>query len=144
MFRHILLALDSSPARDRLVKTAACLAGPSRGTVHVLHIDATAAAGTGAVALEDQLTARQVLDQALRTLHEQGVPADGELLDGFITDIPALISNTAERHGADLLILGPHHRGLFASLFNPRVSDAVSHTARTPVLLIPDNEASAA
>ncbi|WP_037600723.1 universal stress protein [Streptacidiphilus rugosus] len=144
MFRNILLALDSCPARDRLVTTAMCLAGPSRGTVHVLHVDATAATGTEAVALEDELAARQVLNQALRTLHEQGVPADGELRDGFITDIPALISSAAERYGADLLILGPHHRGLFASLVNPRVSDAVSHTARIPVLLIPDTTASTA
>ncbi|WP_037599976.1 universal stress protein [Streptacidiphilus rugosus] len=143
MFQRILLALDSSPARRRTLDTAASLASLSGGTVHVLHVDASVAAGVAVLPLEEDAAAHGVLAEALNTLRDAGVPAEGELLQGLTIEIPGLISAAVDRLGADLLVLGPHHRGAFAGLLNPRVSDAVNHAVRIPLLLVPDADQAA-
>jgi nucleotide-binding universal stress UspA family protein len=131
VFQRILVALDASSARRHTLDAAA---------VHVVHVDVSAATGGAVLPLEDEAAAHQVLEQALNVLRNAGLAADGELLQGLTTQVPALISAAGERHDADLLVLGPHHRGAFASLLNPRVSDAVNHFARIPLLLVPDTD----
>lgn len=138
MYQRILLALDATATRQHSLDTVVALAQKFGSSVHVLHIDASTAAWTTVMPLEDEADAQQLLDSAVKTLVDAGVQAQGELLDKFIAEVPATITDTAERTGANLIVLSPHHRGVVETWFNPRVSDNVSHAAHVPVLLIPD------
>ncbi|MEV7116933.1 universal stress protein [Kitasatospora griseola] len=138
MFTRIVLAVDDSDARLHAVSTVTELARRFGATVHVLHLAPSVVVEYSVVALEDDDAARRVLDESVRALREAGVQADGELVDGLRGQVPTVIADAAERLGADLIVLSPHHRGAVASWFRPRVSDAVGHASRVPVLLIPD------
>ncbi|GAA4623766.1 universal stress protein [Actinoallomurus vinaceus] len=138
MFQRILLAVGFSDARAHTLDAVATLAQRFGSSVHVVHIAPIAVMATAVVAIEEDDDARRMLDESVKTLLDAGVQADGELLGGLRNEVPAAISAAAERVGADLLVLSPHHRGAVAAWFDPSVSDAVSHAARVPILLIPD------
>ncbi|PTM83762.1 universal stress protein [Streptomyces sp. VMFN-G11Ma] len=141
MFSRILVAVDPSPSRLTSVRMAGELARLAGASVHVLHVVATTATLDTVVGLEDDAEARAILDEAVLALRDEGVKADGTLANGLLNDVPALINETAGQFGADLIVLSPHHRGVVAALFNPRVSDIVTHASHTAVLLAPDRAA---
>ncbi|MGW0226318.1 universal stress protein [Streptomyces tendae] len=138
MYSSILVAVDPSPARYSAIRTAGVMARLTGAEVHVVHIAATAIAWDTVVRVEEEPEAREILEEALAALREAGVKADGELTHAATEQIPAAINQAASRFRADLLVLGPHHRGSVAALFNPRVSDAVAHASRVAVLLAPE------
>ncbi|MGW0818532.1 universal stress protein [Streptomyces viridiviolaceus] len=138
MFRSILVAVDPSPARHSALRTAGEMARLTGAEVHVVHIAATAIAWDTVVRVEEEPEAREILEEALAVLREAGVKADGELMHAATEQIPGTIAQAARQYQADLLVLGPHHRGTLAAFFNPRVSDAVAHASRVAVLLAPE------
>ncbi|MFF7359621.1 universal stress protein [Streptomyces sp. NPDC008125] len=137
MFPRILVAVDSTPARHTSVTMVGELARLTGATVSVLHVVATAAELAAVVPLESDSEAGAVLDEAVSALRDMGVSAEGTLANALTTEVSAAISSAAAEFQADLLVLSPHRHGLFAALFNPRVSDAVVHGSRIPVLLTP-------
>ncbi|MEU9387662.1 universal stress protein, partial [Streptomyces sp. NPDC048279] len=110
VFQRILVAVDPSPARASAVRLAGELAQLANAEVRVVHVIASAASLAAIVPLEEDTEAQAVLDEALATLRDLGVKADGTLLRGLTTQVAAAISETAEEGGADLLVLSPHHR----------------------------------
>lgn len=138
VFQRILVAVDPSPARASAVRLAGELAQLANAEVRVVHVIASAASLAAIVPLEEDTEAQAVLDEALATLRDLGVKADGTLLRGLTTQVAAVISETAEEFGADLIVLSPHHRSAARALFDPRVSDAVAHRAHTAILLAPE------
>ncbi|MFE9181182.1 universal stress protein [Streptomyces sp. NPDC007126] len=139
MFKRILVAVDSGPTRMSSVHSAAALARLTGARVRVLHVAAFAATLATVVPLEDDAEAQFVLDEAVDLLRRSGVETDGVIVHALTTQIPGVISETAAEWQADLLVLAPHHRDLLGALLDPRVSDAVAHTGRTSVLLVPEN-----
>ncbi|MFD5843204.1 universal stress protein [Streptomyces chartreusis] len=105
------------------------LAGAS---VHVLHVLRATATLDTVVRLEDAAEAMAILDEAVAALRDEGIKADGTHINGVLNDVPALINETVGQFGADLIVLGPHHRGVIAALFIPRVSDIMTHPATRP------------
>ncbi|MEU6510877.1 MULTISPECIES: universal stress protein [unclassified Streptomyces] len=140
MFQRILVAVDSGPARHSAVRLAGELARLAGSEVRVLHVIASAATLATVVPLEDDAEGRAVLDEAVAALGDLDVKADGALVRGLTTQVATTIAESAAEFGADLIVLSPHHRGAVEALFTPRVSDAVAHTSRTPVLLAPEDE----
>lgn len=143
MFHRILVAIDNSNARHQAVKSASELARAFGGSVYVLHIATSALTPQALVEMEDNATARKVLEEAVASAREAGAQADGELLSGLSTHVAISVSEVAERIKADLIVLSPHHRGPVEALFSPRVSDAVAHTGKFAVLLLPEHPAEA-
>ncbi|MEU5607291.1 universal stress protein [Streptomyces sparsogenes] len=139
MFQRILVAVDSSPARHLAVRLAGDMARLTGGKVSVLHVAASMATIAAVVPLEEDAEAKAILDEAVATLRDAGVDAEGTLADALTTQIATTISSAAEEWQADLLVLSPHHRGALEALLNPRVSDAVTHSSRTAVLLAPED-----
>lgn len=135
MFHRILVAVDGTPATPSALRTTAELALLTGAKVRVLHIDPSEVVYDTVVGLEDDTAAHQVLDSAVATLRQAGVPADGELLDGLVADVAQAVHKAAEGFGADLIVVSPHHRGRLAAWFSPSVSDAVAHQSRIAVLL---------
>ncbi|WP_328885773.1 universal stress protein [Streptomyces sp. NBC_00316] len=138
MFHTILVAVDPSPARHSAIRMAADMARLTGAKVHVIHIAATMVAWDTAVPVEEQSEAEEVLREALATLREEGVAAQGDVISAVTGQIPAAILQAAREQQADLLVLSPHHRGAVAAFFNPRVSDAVAHASDLAVLLAPE------
>jgi nucleotide-binding universal stress UspA family protein len=138
MFKRILVAVAPSPSRLTSVRMAGEMARLAGASVHVLHVVAATATLDTVVRLEDDAEAKAILDEAVVALRDEGIRADGTLANGLLNDVPALINETAAQFGADLIVLSPHHRGVVAALFNPRVSDIVTHASHTAVLLAPE------
>ncbi|WP_431953275.1 universal stress protein [Actinacidiphila sp. bgisy167] len=140
MYQRILVAVDSSHSHRPALRTAGDLARLTGAAVHVVHVLASTVAFDTVTPLEEDSEAGAVIDEAVATLHGMGVEkADGELVRDVTTQqVPGAISDAAEQFDADLLVLSPHHRGSVAAFFNPRVSDAIAHTSRIAVLLVPE------
>ncbi|MDX2708942.1 universal stress protein [Streptomyces sp. PA03-6a] len=143
MYQRIMVAVDSSPSRQSALRTAGDMARLTGAAVHVVHVLASTVAFDTVMTLEEDSDAGAVVDEAVATLHAMGVAeADGELVRDVTTqEIAGAISTAAEQFKADLLVVSPHHRGSVAAFFNPRVSDAIAHTSRIAVLLVPEERA---
>lgn len=137
MFHRILVAVDGTAASHSAVRTSAELAAVTGAKVRVLHIDPSEVVYDTVVALEDDSAAHQVLGLAVATLRQAGVQADGQLLDGLISDVAQAVQEAAEGFDADLIVVSPHHRTRLAAWFSPSVSTAIAHKSRIAVLLTP-------
>lgn len=137
MFHRILVAVDGSTAGRGAVETTAELASLTGATVRVLHIDTSDVVYDTVVPLEDDPAAHRTVRNALSALRQAGVEADGELLDGLVSDVAPAVEDAARRFGADLIVVGPHHRRRLAAWFTPSVSDAIARTSEIAVLLAP-------
>lgn len=142
MFHRILVAIDSNNARHQAVRAAGEIARMTGVALRIVHVAAAAVTPQSFVELEDNTTAQGILDEAVAAARAAGVQADGELLSGVLPQVPAELSQAAQRFGADLIVLSHHHRGPLEALFSPRVSDAIAHTGKTAVLLLPQEEES--
>ncbi|MFI1377107.1 universal stress protein [Streptomyces longwoodensis] len=141
MFQRILLAVDSGPAGRPVVRLAGDLARLTGARARVVHVAASSATLAAVVPLEDDAEAKLVLDEAVTSLRDAGVEADGVVARALTTQIAAAVSAAAEDWNADLIVLSPHHRGALEALISPRVSDAVAHRTRAAVLLAPEDTA---
>jgi nucleotide-binding universal stress UspA family protein len=50
------------------------------------------------------------------------------------------IINAARTHGADVIVVGSHHRNWFSKLFHGSTSDDVIDEANIPVLVVPGDQ----
>ncbi|MGV9355389.1 universal stress protein [Streptomyces misionensis] len=141
MFDRILVAIDSNGSGETALRAASALARAEGAAIRVLHVVPSTVAEGAVVRLEDDTEGAAVLREALDLLRSAGTPADGQLVQAMAEAVPAVIFAAAEEFKADLLALGPHHRGAFAALLHPRVSDAVAHAGRIAVLLAPEEPA---
>ncbi|MEU6343114.1 universal stress protein [Streptomyces sp. NPDC046977] len=139
MFQRIMVAIDPTPARHSALRMAHGLARLSGAQVHVVHVATSAVTYNTVLPLEDDDEAKAILAEALAGFREDGIEADGALATGLVQQVPDTIAEEAEKFGADLLVLSPHHRNSLAALFNPRVSDAIAHRVDIAVLLAPED-----
>ena len=142
----VLVAIDSSPGRDDVVRTAARVA-KSRGTaVHVVHLRETRVIETGPADLEDRETARAVLDEALATLERSGVAsASGTVLNvtGHHEDAASAVLEAAASLRPVAIVVGrpsphgrePGSRSLVTSLSERAPCDVLVVAAREAAAL---------
>jgi nucleotide-binding universal stress UspA family protein len=137
MFRNILAAIDSTDRSRAVLRTAEKLARADHAEVRVLHVDPDEAAFDASADAEDDADARAVVETAVRRLDSAGVPASGEVIHAVEGDIGRTIVQTATAAGADLVVLGPHHRrGLDAWVGGSVSDDVVRLATRINVLLV--------
>jgi nucleotide-binding universal stress UspA family protein len=141
--RHIVAASDESDAGRQAVRTALDLASRTAARVTVVRVEAKSPALVGVAAGSDSLDAEQN-DPALERLRrwlEADVLQREETAGvglGIAVGIPGIeICRSAERLGADLLVLGrkPHSRR--ARLLLGDTADAVARRSRFPCLFVP-------
>lgn len=145
MFRTILLAYDGSDHAQSALKTAADLAKIHGADLHLVHtpqIDSPhIVVGAFARPLATPPTAAQIAeagkhitDKALAEAREMGA----EIKTVHISnDNPApFILATAEKTGADLIVLGRRGLGAFGAMALGSVSLAVTHGAKTACLTV--------
>lgn len=142
MYGTILTAIDTTPEGERVLAQVSQLAKLTGDPVHVLHSRALdifdgAAGGTSVVTEEQADDADAVVNDALRTLTDAGVPADGEINESLRAALAKSVLEAAERLDAGLIALGTRRHNALGSLFAGSVSDTVAHHAPCPILLVP-------
>lgn len=126
----IVAATDFSPCGNRAVAWACSMAPRD---AHVVLVNVVRGAG------EAEESARE-LDRVKATVsREEGLRVDTVAAVG--RDVAAVICATAERVGADVVIVGRHTRSRASQLFLGSVSTEVLARSRRPVLIVPDPSA---
>lgn len=146
--RSILAGTDLSPASDRVLRTAAVLAGRSGARLHVLHaveplaampIPTFGGAGAGMESLVVQqgwLNARAALDAQLVRVFGKAHPYGSVFVEG--EPAPRALCTRAEQLGADLIVIGPHADGAGSARLLGTTAENVLRSAGVPVLVVRD------
>jgi nucleotide-binding universal stress UspA family protein len=144
--RTILAATDLSAESDRVLRTAAVLAGQSGARLYVLHaveplaampVTAFSAAGTGMeaqVVQQEWVNARAALDAQLARVFGDAHPHDPVFVEG--ESAPRVICARAEQLRADLIVIGPHADGEGGAPLLGTTADGVLRAAGAPVLVV--------
>jgi nucleotide-binding universal stress UspA family protein len=134
---RILAPIDSSDQRHRVLRAATAMAQAMDASVHVLHVDADAAALDTDADGEAPGAASLLVNAAVDALRTAGIRVDGAVMHGADADIDDLLLVEAERVHADLIVLGANHRHGLRALLEVSVTDDVARRADVWVLLIP-------
>jgi nucleotide-binding universal stress UspA family protein len=128
----VLVGVDGSAASDEAMTEAAEIAASFGATVVVVHVvQVIAAEGVAMVEPEEQ--AQATLRRAVGAVEAHGVeataeaPLDHSAANGIVA--------AAERHGADLVVLGSRRPSHLGGLIMGSVAHEAIHRLRCPVLL---------
>jgi nucleotide-binding universal stress UspA family protein len=105
MWKRILLAVDASEAGQVAASFVGAMARQTDALVWVIYVNELLPGGRG-VAMSSDTSAARVVDEAVTTLIQCGVPADGEVRTAFCFDVAARIVDTATDFGAEVIVLG--------------------------------------
>jgi len=139
--KEILVPTDGSSCGEKAVSFAANLAKKLCAKIHVLFVSETNYAGPwyyyvldDAVAEKIHRKGQAIVNEAAAELRSLGVPdVEPHLKEGHPGEV---ISQMAEKLGADLIVMGTHgRRGLERALMGS-VAREVANTASTPLLLV--------
>ena len=145
---HILVPLDNESVHDKALPTAEELAKAYGAELNLLCVIPTLGTLSGEQAAVSNMlpaTATAYLDIAeeIALEHFQGhldafkkahIPATAEIARG---DPALVISKTAEKNNADLILFGTHGRAGLDAFWNRSVAAAVARRTGIPILLIP-------
>lgn len=132
---HVLVAIDLSPATDRVVRKAAALVRGLRANCTVLHaVRPEMGSPTESSATAVELWQAEV-EGVVARLQADGVPASGGIK---VTDDEAdeAIVREARSVGADYIVVGSHGHGA-ATDGSGSVRDGVLRRATVPVVVVP-------
>ncbi|MBX7117918.1 MAG: universal stress protein [Gemmatimonadaceae bacterium] len=151
MLRTILVPLDGSALAERALPIACDLARRTGGAVHVVRahvpIAVVGATAEGAIFSQDMLAADDALrrraadyvtEVSRKAAAEWGIRVEPISEDGS----PAgLVTDVADRVGADLIVMTTHGTGGFTPDWLGSVADSVIRHSHRPVLAVPENDA---
>jgi nucleotide-binding universal stress UspA family protein len=140
---NILAAADESDAGRQAVRTALDLASRTAAWVTVVRVEATSSAMVGVAAGDGSLDADEdhpAVERLRRWLEADVLQRDeaARVRLGVALGIPGIeICRSAERLGADLLVLGRKQHSQRARLLLGDTADAVARRSRFPCLFVP-------
>ena len=141
---RVLIALDESPVSLRAAREAARLFSPCGAEFLVINvaripIPLATGAGFGMVmpmpADAQWLEPSEESDANLAERAEQAGVPDAETITTS-GDPVRLISEAAEEHGADVIVVGAHDKSALNRLFDPSVSAQLIRDTHRPVLVV--------
>ena len=146
--KTIVLATDGSPSARKATAAAVELAQALGARLRVVTVWQTPVYSFGYVPLTwtpelidaERVHAHDVVEAAVRTAEEAGVPATAVLREG---DPATEICSVAEESGADMVVVGAHGWGPLKRFVFGSVSARVLHEAPAPVLVVRGVEADA-
>src|SRR5258708_3618245 len=111
MYDTLLVAVDHSEGTERVIAAARDLALLSKGKVWVLHLrEREVLPRVGLVPTESDQEATSKVDEAVKALVSAGVEAHGEVEDTVFGHAARYITEAAEEHGADVIVMGSRGR----------------------------------
>ena len=152
MFEHLLVALDGSPAAERVLEHAEALAGAFRSTITLLRATISAemfvaetaggetVAGQVAPAVDptpvldaDRAAAMEYLNGVAERLRRQNLTVNAEHPSGPANEV---IVERAAALGVSLILMTTHGRGGLGRMVFGSTADSVLRHAACPVLLV--------
>ncbi|WP_170270422.1 universal stress protein [Heliorestis acidaminivorans] len=131
MFKKVMLCTDLSPPSELLLQTVETLKQVGLEEVLLVHTIYTAHNPVLEAELLERRTIR--LQSQRETLMNKGLVVHTEMAYG----IPApTLTDVAERHEVDAIIVGSHGKGIFKKAALGSVSTEVLHMTSRPILLI--------
>ncbi|AEG93689.1 universal stress protein [Ramlibacter tataouinensis] len=144
MFKRILVPLDGSEPSQHALAIAIGLARANAGQLRLIHMidHATYLAGydpSGGSsaqlfgALQD--SARQIVAGAEASARQEGVAADGVVVDGLGVRLGDAVAKAASEWGADLIVVGTHGRRGPSRLLLGSGAEQIIRLSPMPVLV---------
>jgi nucleotide-binding universal stress UspA family protein len=139
MLQYVMLATDGSAAAERATDFAAALAARYGARVTVLHAFPPVPNFLGEPNYSQRLDktlgeARTLVGDVAKRLRTQGIDnVDAEVVEG---PAASAILSMAETRAPDLLLVGARGQSVWKGLVRGSVSQAVTHGAACPVLVI--------
>jgi nucleotide-binding universal stress UspA family protein len=126
-FRVVVVATDLSEFGNHAVPYGYSLLGDRGGEVHLVHVRDEDHEGTDLAALQQRM-------QALLLPNQPKAAARIHIVSG--DDTARVIGETAERLGADVVVIASHARGGITRALLGSVADKLLRTCRRPVLVL--------
>lgn len=138
MFKNIVLAVDGSEYSLRALEYARSLAENYGAELWLVHVFSHTSDLLGYQDFEKLYAKRKsagqaILDEALKKLSAPSFEAHAELVEG--SDADAILT-LAEKHRADLIVMGTRGFGAVKGLLVGSVSRKVIHLATCPVMVV--------
>lgn len=141
MFKTIIMAVDGSPAVERLLVYTEHMARRADGQVIVVHAYDLPAVyewteGFGALQAQYSRVAEEVAADAVEALTKAGISASADVRQGPAAQA---ILDAVRIHGADLIVMGTRaqRQDSMAETLLGSVSSAVVRNTYCPTLLVP-------
>ena len=138
MFRRVLLCYDGSADGRRALRQGADVVITMKSEAHLLAICQSLMAGAIPEAVTPELVGREderaqaLLEEGVQWLQDRGVSATGALEYGNAVDC---IAQTAQRIGADLIVVGHKHRSPLARWWSESDEESLLERVRCSVLV---------
>ena len=152
MYEHLLVALDGSPAAERVLEHAEALARAFSSTITLVRATispeiviaetAPAEAGIGPIASiqdptpiveADQSTAEEYLERIANDLRARGLNVNAETPEGPAEEVIVARANELK---VGMILMSTHGRGGLGRVVFGSVADSVLRHAESPVLLV--------
>ena len=138
MFKNIILAVDGSEYSLRALEYARSLALNYKASLWLVHVFSHTSDLLGYQDFEKLYAKRKsagqsILDEARAKLGDADFEVHAELVEG--SDAEAILT-LAEKHNADLIVMGTRGFGAVKGLLVGSVSRKVIHLAQCPVMVV--------
>ena len=138
MFKNIILAIDGSEYSLRALEYARSLALNYKASLWLVHVFSHTSDLLGYQDFEKLYAKRKsagqsILDEARAKLGDADFEVHAELVEG--SDAEAILT-LAEKHNADLIVMGTRGFGAVKGLLVGSVSRKVIHLAQCPVMVV--------
>jgi len=136
VYERLLVAVDHSEVSARVIAAAKDLACLANGTVRVLHVREREFGRLGLTPSEPDEEAQAAVRDAVDTLIQAGVDAQGEMREAIYGHAAREIVKDAHEHDADIIIMGSRGRSDLAGLVLGSTAHKVIHLSDRPVLIV--------
>jgi nucleotide-binding universal stress UspA family protein len=136
MFRHLLVAIDETPAAHVALSFATAVARDEGGSVHVLYANRMLVGGRGLAELSGA-EATALVDTAVLQLLEQGIEATGSVSTTTTFTIGQVIAAAAQARRCDAVLVGSQRRSGRWHLFGRGTRERIIRHSTLPVLTAP-------
>jgi nucleotide-binding universal stress UspA family protein len=136
MYDKLLVAVDHSEVAGRAVAEAKGLATLSKGKVWVLHVREREFGRLGLTPTEPDEEAQAAVRDAVETLIQAGIDAQGEVREAIFGHAAREIVTAAQEHDAGAIIMGSRGRSDIAGLVLGSTAHKVIHIADRPVMVV--------
>jgi nucleotide-binding universal stress UspA family protein len=136
VYERLLVAVDHSEVCPRVIAAARDLACLAKSKVWVLHVREREFGRLGLTPSEPDEEAQATVRDAVDTLIQAGVDAQGEMREAIYGHAAREIVNDAHEHDADIIIMGSRGRSDLAGLVLGSTAHKVIHLSDRPVLIV--------
>lgn len=139
--QSIVCPIDFSPGSERAMEHAMALADKFDATVHLLHVYPldVFVGPDGGLTLTPEIVAK-IAEQSTQGLEKLAAPwrAKGRKVEIHVCDGMAAEETLrfAQKHKADLLVVGTHGRTGLSRMFMGSVAERIVRTSQIPVLTV--------